>query len=133
MIQSLYYDNKEGVIYLRWRAMLTPRLVFWINGVRGKPKLTWIYDAMSVYKVNRDGFVCEHIIDNQVPSRTRLRPVFEDILFLGQVSTQSPAGAGIGGYPQWYSFLDERSLLYVGDRDSESMRGQTKGRHEVKR
>lgn len=103
MVQSLYHDAKEGVVYLRWRGVFVPRIIGWIKDKGGREKFVWIYDAISVYKVNRDGMVCEHVLDNNLHLRSKLRSRFEEILSIGRVGVpgRTPAGAGIGGTQWW--------------------------------
>jgi hypothetical protein len=100
-ITSLYHDNDAGVIYLRWRFSAMPRV--W-GLMRSPPHV--VLDAMSVYKINEDGFIAEHCLDNQAPVRPKLRAKIEDILALGTIRLGSPEAVRAGGARNSYFGCD---------------------------
>eukprot|EP00181_Compsopogon_caeruleus_P001411 CAMPEP_0184682418 /NCGR_PEP_ID=MMETSP0312-20130426/7226_1 /TAXON_ID=31354 /ORGANISM="Compsopogon coeruleus, Strain SAG 36.94" /LENGTH=357 /DNA_ID=CAMNT_0027134069 /DNA_START=74 /DNA_END=1147 /DNA_ORIENTATION=+ len=99
-ITSLFHDDREGIIHLRWRMWGLPRLLF--RGGRssassrgGCPRedRSWIFDGMSIYRINNDGFVYEHDWDNNVYRRTpsrALKPVWDSVLHLGGATAVGP-------------------------------------------
>lgn len=130
-IQSLYHDVDEGIIYLRWRVQATPRRWMRVANAaarRGSGRSSWVSDGMSTYKLNTKGMVAEHLLDNNVQNRSRLRPLIDDILAVGTVRLNSTrVGAGAGA-PQWfkplhlatYMLLSERSESSESDEDNRS-------------
>lgn len=97
VIQSLYHNDKEGAIYVRWRLTATP----WWAVIAGKA-CPWVYDGLSVYKVNHRGWVYEHLLENNVQTPTAVRPLFERVLSVGSVSVRAKAAGAGAGVHHWY-------------------------------
>lgn len=90
-IHSLYHDDEAGVVYLRWRLEATPRV--W-GLVSPPPRIA--FDSMSVYGMDEQGRIAEHVLDNEARSRPRkLRPFIEDVLSMGSVSVPEPISGAI--------------------------------------
>lgn len=89
-IQSMYHDDAEGRLYVRWRLVALPRIPGW------NPHAPWILDGMSRYSFDSSGLVSKHDIDPSVRNGTSLRPVFERILSLGVINVGQPVGQPVG-------------------------------------
>mmetsp|Transcript_20277 Transcript_20277/g.34980 ORF Transcript_20277/g.34980 Transcript_20277/m.34980 type:complete len:278 (+) Transcript_20277:208-1041(+) len=86
-IQSMYHDDREGRVYLRWRVAGIPRFLSW-NG-SSQP---WVYDGISRYSFDSKGFVFEHDLDQSVSTNSgnSIRSVYEQILSLGVIPISQP-------------------------------------------
>jgi hypothetical protein len=101
-ITSLFHDEREGVVYVRW--MMRGRLRHWVPllglgairpGSKQSPSgwnesTSWEdetrirqLEGYSMYHLNMDGWVEQHALDNIQHTRLRLRPLVESILGLG--------------------------------------------------
>ena len=97
-IQSLYHDDYEGAIYVRWRISTTPR---WLLLSGGATTTSWVYDGLSVYVLNSDGLVAQHLLENNARSRHAQKIKFRKVHAVS-TARATPAGAGLG-VPTWYS------------------------------
>lgn len=91
-IQSLYHDDAEGALYVRWRMCATPR---WLAS-----RSRLVVDGLSLYRLDTRGLVCEHSLENNARRRDHVRPLFEGVLSkVGAKGSVVGAGAGV---PGWY-------------------------------
>lgn len=134
-IQSVFHCEGEGAIYLRWRLTVTPRVLALMSVVPSlRTRSLWVYDGLSVYKLNNEGWVCEHSLENNARNRTRVRPLFEDVLSVGRAVSRgrergTPVGAGAGvGVPSWYRLLE--NTVFDQEKDNPKQ-AHTKNAHEV--
>jgi hypothetical protein len=101
-ITSLFHDEREGTVYIRW--IMRGRLRRWVpllglGAFRLRPEqdapgwqesTSWEeetrirqLEGYSMYYLNLDGWVEQHALDNIQHTRLRLRPLVESILGLG--------------------------------------------------
>ncbi|KAK4535785.1 hypothetical protein CDCA_CDCA06G1810 [Cyanidium caldarium] len=103
-ITSLFHDDRDGTIYVRWRmcgrlrrwaslfglgmvenmARHGQRLSNWQEGAQleSETRLRQV-EGYSTYRLNMHGWVYEHALDNIEHTRIRLRPLVESILGFG--------------------------------------------------
>ncbi|GJD11948.1 hypothetical protein Gasu2_60640 [Galdieria sulphuraria] len=118
-VKSMYYDDDSAIIYLRWEIRAVPRLLPWdVHRQR-------YIDGLSIYRLNCDGWVQEHIVDNVLQTPIKLPSLVENLLSLGTIRLRSPAGVGVQGGSsqcgsQYNNFLASVLKMFVQDVESES-------------
>ncbi|GJQ08565.1 hypothetical protein GpartN1_g356.t1 [Galdieria partita] len=116
-VKSMYYDDDSAIIYLRWGVRAVPRLLPWdVHRQR-------YIDGLSIYRLNGDGWVQEHIVDNVLQTPIRLPSLVENLLSLGTIRLRSPAGVGVQGGSsqcgsQYDNFLASVLKMLLQDVDS---------------
>lgn len=104
-VLSMFHDDFSGCVHLRWRMTATPR---W--GMN-----TCVIDGISLYRLNREGWVYEHSLENAVRRRGR-RVVFANMGVPVADGGVVGVGAGAGGLPGWYRTVFEAEFVRV-ERD----------------
>eukprot|EP00182_Erythrolobus_australicus_P000976 CAMPEP_0185834902 /NCGR_PEP_ID=MMETSP1353-20130828/6539_1 /TAXON_ID=1077150 /ORGANISM="Erythrolobus australicus, Strain CCMP3124" /LENGTH=263 /DNA_ID=CAMNT_0028533429 /DNA_START=53 /DNA_END=844 /DNA_ORIENTATION=- len=89
-IQSMYHDDAQQLLYVRWRLAALPRIPGW------RTDAPMIIDGMSRYSFNEHGRIYKHDIDPSMRAGPSLKPVFERVLSLGVIQVGQPVGAGAG-------------------------------------
>eukprot|EP00871_Galdieria_phlegrea_P005034 jgi/Galph1/5531/GphlegSOOS_G4107.1 len=119
-VKSMYYEDDTATIYLRWGIRAVPRLLPWdVNRQR-------YIDGLSIYRLNNNGWIQEHIVDNVLQTPIKLQSLVENILNLGTVRLRSPAGIGVqgGGSSQcgssYENFLTSILRLWVKQEQKET-------------
>ncbi|KAA8495873.1 hypothetical protein FVE85_2028 [Porphyridium purpureum] len=94
-ISSMFHEDREGRVYVRWRVTAKPRFSIAWSAMADN---TLIYDGMSVYTFDSHGLIREHNIDNSQRTSGSLRQAYERILRLGVIQEQTSPAPIPGSY-----------------------------------
>lgn len=85
-VLGLYHDKDAAQIYVRWRLTGHSRVALASSSA-------FIYDGLSIYTLNDDGYISDHLLDNIIRVRRSIRPIFEAVL------SSAAASAHLSGVP----------------------------------
>ncbi|CAN8074576.1 unnamed protein product, partial [Agarophyton chilense] len=69
-VQSVFHDDCDGCVYLRWRVQFSPRSWTLLSAVNSD---AFVVDGMSLYRLDHHGWVYHHSLENSV-RRRRAQP-----------------------------------------------------------
>lgn len=98
-VLGLYHDKDACQIYVRWRLSGHSRVALPSSPV-------FIYDGLSIYTLNDEGYIMDHLLDNIVRVRRSIRPIFEAVLSSAAASAHL-TGARVGAPVAFESTADD--------------------------
>lgn len=87
-VMGIYFDRAAAQVYVRWRLTGVSR----VSAARSP---AYVYDGLSLYTLDDNGCIRDHLLDNIVRIRRPLRPLFDSVLAAAVAGRPSPAPVGV--------------------------------------